>query len=163
MANKRFTRRLEEITKDDFSLVGGKGANLGEMMQAGLPVPGGFVILTTSYHHFVEENDLAAKMMSLLNSSYSREEEIEQVSSIIQSLFDKGSIPVDVKKEILGVYKQLGRPMVAVRSSATAEDLPGTSFAGQYNSYLNVNGDEDLLYSVRKCWSSLWNSRALFY
>jgi len=159
-----FTRMLERVTKADFSFVGGKGANLGEMLKAGLPVPGGFVVLTTAYNKYVEANSLNIKINDLLSKvDVDNPKELEEAAQNIQDLFAKGSMPTAIQEEISGIYKLMGRPEVAVRSSATAEDLPGTSFAGQYNTYLNVQGTKELLKYVKLCWASLWNYRALSY
>lgn len=155
---------LKNVRNVDFSLVGGKGANLGEMIKAGLPVPGGFVILTNSYKRFIEVNALEKRMAIILESvDDSNPEDLERAAETIQALFEKGEIPRDLLEEIEQTYQLMGSPEVAVRSSATAEDLPGTSFAGQYDTYLNVKGKEDLYSNVKKCWASLWNQRALSY
>ncbi|ACB84341.1 PEP/pyruvate-binding domain-containing protein [Natranaerobius thermophilus] len=166
MNNYKFIKLLENITKDDQSLVGGKGANLGEMINAGLPVPGGFVLLTTAYKRFVQTNGLQEKIDTLIKGIETRDDnlaELTQISEEIQNLFEQGDIPEDILEEIESSYQQIGEPEVAVRSSATSEDLPGTSFAGQYETYLNVLGKEELCKYIKKCWASLWNLRALSY
>lgn len=159
-----FTAFLKDVGQGELSLVGGKGANLGEMLQAGLPVPEGFVLLTTAYRQFVTANELDQTMQVLLSDLDGNDfESIEPVCTKIQELFLDGEIPEEIRNEIKTAYKQIGRGGVAVRSSATAEDLPGTSFAGQYDTYLNVSGEEQLLRTIKQCWASLWNSRALSY
>ena len=164
MNKQLFTRELAQVAKGDFSLVGGKGANLGEMIGAGLPVPGGFVVLTNAYRAFVAANSLGPKIDSILGSiDQDNMMELERAANSIQALFSEGHIPEEVSMAIEGAYSAIGDPPVAVRSSATAEDLPGTSFAGQYNTYLNVQGSSELLKYVKKCWGSLWNYRALSY
>jgi len=164
MKEIKFTKLLDKVTKDDFSLVGGKGANLGEMIKAGLPVPGGFVVLTTAYERFLQENELEQRIEGLLKRLDKDDfKGLEETSKTIQDLFYNGKIPKDVLAEIAYAYQLIGSPEVAVRSSATAEDLPGTSFAGQYDTYLNIKGKEELIIYVKRCWASLWNHRALSY
>ncbi len=164
MNQKQFTEFLKNVTSADFSLAGGKGANLGEMIKAGLPVPQGFVLLTRAYQRFVADNSLQPRLDNLLlgvqGDSF---KELERASQDIQALFHQGEISEDVWQEMEKAYELLGMPAVAVRSSATAEDLPGTSFAGQYDTYLNIKGKEELARYVKKCWASLWNHRALSY
>jgi len=157
-------QKLDKVGKEDLSLAGGKGANLGEMIRAGLPVPGGFVVLTGAYYHFLESNNLMPRIETLLSEIEDDNlEKLEKISRQIQELFTDGDIPADIKEEIEQAYAATGCAEVAVRSSATAEDLPGTSFAGQYSTYLNVRGKEELYHYLKKCWASLWNYRALAY
>ena len=159
-----YTMLLDQITKEDFLLVGGKGANLGEMIRAGLPVPGGFVLLTHAYRQFIEANQLGQCINRFLEEiDHDNLLELEQTAEKIQALFEDSVIPEDILEEIDKAYEIIGNAEVAVRSSATAEDLPGTSFAGQYNTYLNVKGRDELYKYVKKCWASLWNYRALSY
>ena len=159
-----YTRMLDEITKADFLDVGGKGANLGEMINSGLPVPGGFVLLTASYRRFIQSNGLEQKINTLLQKVGENDlQSLEGAAAKIQALFEEAAIPGDILAGIESAYALIGRAEVAVRSSATAEDLPGTSFAGQYNTYLNVRGSEELYETIKKCWASLWNYRALSY
>ena len=167
---------LSEIDSDELLTAGGKGANLGEMIKAGLPVPEGFVLLVDSYREFVEANELERSIENLLgslvekaaqsgSSALSAEEAqvIKETTEEIKGLFIAGKIPEVVREEIDRVYEALGRPEVAVRSSATAEDLPGASFAGQYSTYLNIRGRDELYEAVKSCWASLWNERAVSY
>ncbi len=164
MKNLRFIKGLEEITKNDLYLAGGKGANLGEMIHAGLPVPEGFVLLTNSYEKFVETNGLKIKIENLLKKIDNDDfKSVEEASVKIHSLFENGDIPQDIIEALDFAYGFLGNSAVAVRSSATAEDLPGSSFAGQYDTYLNIKGKKELYKYMKKCWASLWNSRALAY
>ncbi len=159
-----YVRFLEEVGGEDISSVGGKGANLGKMIAAGLPVPEGFVLLTHGYRRFVEANALEKKIARLVGETEEENAEaLERVSTQIQRLFEGGKIPEDILAEMDYAYRRIGKGAVAVRSSATAEDLPGMSFAGQYNTYLNVQGKEELYGYVKKCWASLWNYRALSY
>jgi len=164
MGEYQYVMLLENTSKEDLPGVGGKGANLGEMIKAGLSVPGGFVVLTGAYKQFIAENSLEKKISELLTGLEDHNiEQIEEASKRIKELFVAGEIPGDVLAEIKDIYRALDSPTVAVRSSATAEDLPGTSFAGQYDTYLNITGHEELYQSIKKCWASLWNSRALSY
>jgi pyruvate,water dikinase len=159
-------KMLNNITKDDYLLVGGKGANLGEMIKAGLPVPDGFVVSTNGYNKFVEENKLDKKIHSLLIGVDAKNmEQLEKISKEIKNLFEAAIMPIEIEEEIKKAYQNLGlnQVAVAVRSSSTAEDLPGISFAGQYDSYLNIKGKEQVCKFVIKCWASLWNSRAISY
>ncbi|MTI71853.1 MAG: pyruvate, phosphate dikinase [Firmicutes bacterium] len=160
----KYVKFLEEITKEDFLKTGGKGSNLGEMVKAGLPVPGGFVILTNAYKKFIQENNLQEKIDKLIKIIDPNDfDQLNKVSDEVKDLIYKSSIPDVIFKEIIKAYDEIGNKAVAVRSSATAEDLPGTSFAGQYDTYLNVKGFEELSEAIIKSWSSLWNSRALSY
>ncbi len=160
----QYTRMLDKITKTDFSDVGGKGANLGEMINSSLPVPGGLVLLTASYRQFIKANGMEQKINSLLGKVDENDlRGLEEAATKIQDLFKAAVIPDEILAGITSAYESIGKPEVAVRSSATAEDLPGTSFAGQYNTYLNVKGNEELYDTIKKCWASLWNYRALSY
>ena len=162
-----YTVWLDEISKDDIALAGGKGANLGELSHAGLPVPPGFVITTTAYDAYVEANDIADVIVA--RASVARAEDpagFEQVAEGIRALFSGGKVPEAMAEEIRASYQQLSEDRetpVAVRSSATAEDLAGASFAGQQETYLNVRGAEALLEGVKNCWASLWTARAMAY
>lgn len=158
-----YVKSLQEITHKEFSSAGGKGANLGEMIQAELPVPPGFVVLTSAYREFVQANDLQKEIDAITDSLYADDiASLQKASHTIAELFEQKSIPDTIGSEIILLYSQLEGP-VAVRSSATAEDLPGTSFAGQYNTYLNVTGPDEVCQAVKRCWASLWNARAVSY
>ena len=146
------------------ALAGGKGANLARLAQAGLPVPDGFTITTQAYQAFVAANGLTERIPAVLSTgSLATPDACEDASARIRDLFRQGSVPADLAEQILDAYAGLGRPAVAVRSSATAEDLPEMSFAGQQDTYLNVIGDDALLQAVVECWSSLWTARAISY
>ncbi len=147
-------------------MVGGKGASLARMVSAKLPVPDGFHVTTAAYQRFVAENDLQAGILEALNQVDTNQPATwESASSAIRGLFSEGHMPPDVASGIAQAYARLsGRdPVVAVRSSATAEDLPGASFAGQQESYLNVQGTSEVLKAVKRCWASLWTGRAIGY
>jgi hypothetical protein len=145
--------------------VGGKGASLARMVAAGLPVPPGFHITTDAYRRYVEENHLGGAILSA--AAQARAEDpatLERASAEIQSLIAQGALPSDIANLIRQWYGELGADVpVAVRSSATAEDLPGLSFAGQIETYLNVRGGDNVADAVRRCWASLWTARAIGY
>jgi rifampicin phosphotransferase len=152
-------------------VVGGKGASLARIATAGLPVPPGFHVTTAAYRRFVEANALQAVIAeATANAQPDDPASLERASAAVRRLFRSGAVPEGVATAIQGAYTSLGtaeptgaEPAVAVRSSATAEDLPGLSFAGQYESYLNVRGESALLAAVRRCWDSLWTARAISY
>jgi len=145
--------------------VGGKGASLARMAAAGLPVPPGFHITTVAYRRFVEENHLGDRIQSAAaQAKANAPATLDRVSEQIQTLFAQGAIPGDIADLIRQWYAQLGADTpVAVRSSATAEDLPDMSFAGQLETYLNVRGGDAVMDAVKRCWASLWTGRAIGY
>lgn len=146
--------------------VGGKGASLARLSRAGLPVPDGFHIVTDAYRYFVSENGLQDKILSALGQAdASIPATLETASVTIGSLFADAKIPSELEDAILDAYTTLSdtAAAVVVRSSATAEDLPDASFAGQQESFLNIRGEQKLLAAVKKCWASLWTARAIGY
>ena len=147
-------------------LVGGKGASLARLSVADLPVPSGFHITTLGYRRFIDENHLAEAILAAARQARAEEPAtLDIVSTQIQSLILQGEIPHDIVEWIRKRYSELGAddPPVAVRSSATAEDLPEMSFAGQQETYLNVKGADEVLKAVKRCWASLWTARAIGY
>ncbi|OGH47751.1 MAG: phosphoenolpyruvate synthase [Candidatus Levybacteria bacterium RIFCSPLOWO2_01_FULL_39_10] len=159
---------FSEVDKEDIALVGGKGANLGEMAKSGFPVPDGFIVTAYAYFNFIKSNGIDKKVSNLISTiNFNDSNSLKQVSVHIKKEIMDAPFPNDLKLEIYNFYKKLGgtfrEPLVAVRSSATAEDLPGASFAGQQETYLNVKGDTNLILSVKKCWASLFEERAIFY
>ena len=166
-AQKKFVYWFSEIDKDDGALVGGKGANLGEMYNLGVPVPPGFIISAGAYFHFIEENKLKDRITEYLKiTDKNRPESYIESSEKIKKLITSSPIPPEISREVLKAYARLGGlkdVYVAVRSSATAEDLPDASFAGQQRTFLNVKGDARLMIAVRECWASLFEPRAIFY
>lgn len=147
---------------------GGKGANLSRLMRAGFSVPNGFIISTQAYRDFVNANALEEKILhALANVPADNLDALERASSSIRHAFNDGTLPQPLADEIVEAYHRLGRfessNWVAVRSSATTEDLPGLSFAGQHETFLNVVGDQALLRAIVNCWASLWTARALDY
>ena len=144
--------------------VGGKGMSLAKLARAGIPVPDGFHITTEAYRHFVTSNDLQIKIIAALEDvDASLPAKLETASATIGKFFAEATIPADIVKAVTNAYNQLNRKSVAVRSSATAEDLPGASFAGQQETYLNIRGEDAVLDAVKKCWASLWTARAIAY
>lgn len=155
---------LEDISKEDIAIAGGKGANLGELTRAGFKVPEGFVVTAQAYSRFMQDSGLAQRVLEILSmTDVDNTDELKRASKEIRSLIESIEIPQDIKQEIVESYTKLGSDFVAVRSSATAEDLPDASFAGQQDTFLNVKGEEELIKYVRKCWSSLFTPRAIFY
>jgi pyruvate,water dikinase len=158
---------LSEVTKEDVGKVGGKGANLGEMTRAGFPVPPGFVVTADAYYQYLQENHLEEKIQELLNTiSYEDHLSLEQASKHIKQLLLQGDLSEPLTRAITSAYEMLGEKqdvLVAVRSSATAEDLPTASFAGQQETFLNVRGKEQVLQKVKQAWASLFDARAIFY
>jgi pyruvate,water dikinase len=134
----RLVAPLQQFGRADIERVGGKGANLGELIRAGFPVPAGFAITTAAYDYFVASNHLGESITALLSQGENR-------GLAIRAAFENGAIPPEVERDILAACQRLRPGAVAVRSSATAEDLPEAAFAGQQDSYLNVAGAEALL------------------
>jgi pyruvate,water dikinase len=155
---------LRDLGADAVGQVGGKAANLGELLRAGLPVPSGFVLTTDAYHQFVAANGLQPQIERLAAAAPADDAAaLDNAARAIAALFAAGTVPDAVAVALRDAYRKLGSPCVAVRSSATAEDLAGASFAGQMESYLNVRGEEAVLAAVRRCWASLWTARAISY
>jgi len=160
----RFVSWLTELGKDDGALAGGKGANLGELLRARLPMPPGFVVTTAAYRHFVAVNSLQTEIERLAQAVAPEDmTALTGAANAMGALFAQAIMPPEVATAIREAYSTLQEPPVAVRSSATAEDLPGASFAGQMDTYLNIRGEKALLSAVRRCWASLWTARAISY
>ena len=155
---------FNEVTKDDIPLVGGKGANLGEMTNAGIPVPPGFIVTSNAYLDFIEKAGLAGKIKSLLGPvDVHDSRQLQDVATKVKQLIRGAKMPPETAEEIKKAYVKMGKGLVAVRSSGTAEDLPEASFAGQQATYLNVQGEDDVVKAVQGCWASLFGARAIFY
>ncbi|MFA5013815.1 MAG: phosphoenolpyruvate synthase [Candidatus Paceibacterota bacterium] len=173
MEKKSNVMWFSEIRKKDVGLVGGKNASLGEMYSLltskGINVPNGFVVTAAGYRYFLKYNGLDKKLEKLFEKLDPKKlKSTQEVGKKARALILSGKLPEDMKKEVLAAYKKLGEeygknPDVAVRSSATAEDLPSASFAGQHETFLNVRGEKDLLNSILKSFSSLFMDRAIFY
>ncbi|MGD8751886.1 MAG: PEP/pyruvate-binding domain-containing protein, partial [Anaerolineales bacterium] len=148
----------------DLQRAGGKGANLARLTCGGFPIPPGFIILTDAYRQFVDVNTLEDIITeSTKGVSADDPAGLEKASTYIRSGFSGGKVPVEVTSAIRTAYADLNHEPVAVRSSATLEDLPDLSFAGQQDTYLNIIGEDALLEAVVNCWSSLWTARAIGY
>ncbi len=177
---------FKDINKDSTSLVGGKGANLGEMWTAGFPIPPGFIVTAEAYKEFVIGTGIQPKILEIVDKiDVDNNEQLQKASKDIQKIILEAEMPADIKQEIITSYDSLnmsqeivktanktalnflktGRdlPFVAVRSSATAEDLPEASFAGQQATFLNVKGPEKVVKAVQDCWASLFMARAIYY
>ena len=155
---------FSEVDKDDVGLVGGKGANLGELTKAGIPVPSGFVVTSHVYFHFVEQSGLTQPMQQILSRvDVNDSAQLQSAAREVKGLISSASMPADVASQITRAYREMGGGPVAVRSSATAEDLAEASFAGQQSTYLNVEGEEAVVKAVQECWASLFEARAIFY
>lgn len=170
MSKYKYIKWFDEISKKDVGIVGGKGANLGELTAFGLPVPPGFCVTAQSYLKFIDYAGLD-EIVRLLMESLDVEDtdKLTQVSKDIQKKIREGEFYPELKEEILTTYREFSNkigvknPEVAVRSSATAEDLPDASFAGQQDTYLHISGEDELLKHIRDCFASLWTSRAIYY
>lgn len=159
---------LEEVGKEDLSIVGGKGASLGEMINIGVPVPGGFAVTAQAFRDFLNRAGIAEKLFEALKVDVNDQGQLQRAEENAKRLIMEAKVPEDIEKAIRSRYEELCRRegkevFVAVRSSATAEDLPDASFAGQQETYLNMHGADDVFNAVRKCWASLYGARAIFY
>ncbi|MFA6306747.1 MAG: PEP/pyruvate-binding domain-containing protein [Patescibacteria group bacterium] len=171
-----FTKIFKQLSYKDAGEAGGKGANLGEMTKTKMPVPPGFVVLAAAFDRFLEETDLGVDVAAILKKvNYKDINSVDKASNVIRGLIHDQAMPDDIKKEILAEYYKLrGKPhprpllskerefFVAVRSSATAEDSSVASWAGELETYLDTT-KKDLIENVKKCWSSLFTPRAIFY
>lgn len=152
-----------ELNRTDADIAGGKGASLGEMTQAGLPVPPGFVVLTGAFDRFLNETDLSIEIDAILHTVNSSEvHTCEYASEQIRALILSAKMSESVEQEINASFKALEVKYVAVRSSATAEDSSTAAWAGQLESYLNTT-EKDLIENIKRCWASLFTPRAIFY
>lgn len=161
---------FKDIHFTDVNIVGGKGANLGEMYNLGIPVPNGYCVTADAYFKFVEINNLKPKIKAILDATdVDNSEQLAQASASIRKIVCNAPVPQDMAQEIMVAYKKLCSfgglkdVPVAVRTSATAEDSADASFAGQGDTFLNVMGASNVVSQVRNCWSSLFTSRSLFY
>ncbi len=155
---------FNEVSKTDVSTVGGKGANLGEMTNAQIPVPPGFIVTADAYFDFLQRSGIAEDIQKLLKPLDSGDSKrLIQTADNIKQVIRQAPMPPELAKSIKQAYRKLGSCLVAVRSSATAEDLPEASFAGQQRTFLNVQGGNDVVTAVQECWASLFEPRAIFY
>lgn len=166
---KKFVVWFSEVDKEDIAVVGGKGANLGEMTKAGFPVPGGFIVTSQAYFYFLEKTGIIKSITEILESvDVNNSDSLEGASKKIKQIIKNEKIPDEIADDICHAYFKMDTGVmthatVAVRSSATAEDLPDASFAGQQETFLNVHGEANLLENIRACWASLFTPRAIFY
>lgn len=178
--NHGYVIELDQIGKDDIKIAGGKGANLGQMIKFGIPVPSGFIVTTSSFDYLIQTNNIGNQIEQIIkNIDVENTTELFMASNTIKKLILSCRMPSEIESKIIESYKNLSEKdreydrdvnhpnkrdlLCAIRSSATAEDLPTASFAGQQASFLNVNGKEELIESIKKCWASLFEPRAIFY
>jgi len=163
---------FDELDKEDIPLVGGKNANLGEMLRAKIPVPPGFAVTAQAYHEFITKTGIAEKIYKTIEETVTdpnNPKHYDEASKKIRKVIESAPMPAEIDKAIRAAYEGLNQKIgmadvfVAVRSSATAEDLPDASFAGQQETYLNVKGADELVEKTINCWSSLFTPRAIFY
>jgi len=155
---------FDEVDKDDVDSVGGKGASLGEMANNDFPVPGGFIVTAQAYRRLLQDTGIEDDLEEALNVDVEDSDELGRAHDRAVELIKDAGMPDDMRDEITAAYEELGDEVfVAVRSSATAEDLPDASFAGQQDTYLNVSGAEELVERVKDCWASLFTERAIYY
>ena len=181
----KYVRWFSDLSKKDVKLVGGKAANLGEMLKIGMPVPQGFVVIASAYESFLEETGLKEKIYKMLEIDVEDTKKLEEVAGEIRKLIENAEMPKDMEEEIIEAYEVLsfdedliknatsdalnilkrGKEFtfVAVRSSATAEDSEKASFAGQQETFLNVKGKIELIESIKKCFASLFTARSIYY
>ncbi len=159
---------LEDVRIEDVPSVGGKGASLGEMIHAEIPVPRGFAVTAQAFRRFLDETGIGKQLFATIRVNVDNAKELSTAAEAAKNLVLAAKMPQQMRRDIVSAYKELGRregenPLVAVRSSATAEDMPEASFAGQQETFLNVKGAEDVVSAVQKCWASLYGARAIFY
>jgi len=170
MSKYKYIMWFSEISKEDIPLVGGKGANLGELTNKGVNVPPGFCVTASAYTDFISKSGLQSDILNMLEGMDPEDStELQLKSASIRGLIVNADMPKEIEEEIVKAYEEfsekvkLVNPLVAIRSSATAEDLPEASFAGQQDTYLHISGIEEVLKHIKKCWASLWTARAIYY
>src|SRR5438477_8772765 len=174
-ADYQYIRFLKDVSISDIMSVGGKNASLGQMINGlssqGIRVPHGFAVTVDGYNHYMNKNNVTERINTLLAeiTDHNDLKKLKIISTAIRELIENGSVPHNLADEICTAYKELSRSYgedscdVAVRSSATAEDLPNASFAGQQDTYLHVQGQEQVLTYYKKCIASLFTDRAIAY
>lgn len=173
LANNKYIRRFEELSSKDVPIVGGKNANLGEMITTlkdkGIPVPDGFATTSDAYWKFIEFNKIRDRIKPLIDGFKKNPKTLDKNGKAIRKLFLDSEIPPDMREQIVKAYRELCKRYnsknvdVAVRSSATAEDLPEASFAGQQETFLNISGEKELISACVRCYASLFTDRAISY
>jgi pyruvate,water dikinase len=165
MSDSAFVRNFDQIEPEDRGAVGGKGLQLGFMARAGFPVPVGMVVTTAAFAEFFEATGVGREVARLAATiDYDRAEQVEEVTAAIREAIVGGKIPAAITEQVAVRYAELGDDvLVAVRSSATAEDMPGSSFAGMHDTYLDIRGIDQVFDAVRRCWASGWTARAASY
>lgn len=168
-----YTKLFEDLTSENTPEVGGKNSSLGEMISSlkeeGIRVPEGFATTAVAYRRYIEANEIEDKIRSLLDEYHDEKASLEETGEAIRSLFTNGDMPDDITDAIHDSYRELGKRYdkknvdVATRSSATAEDLPEASFAGQLETFLNISGEDELIEACKKCFASLFTDRAISY
>ncbi len=167
MTKPKYVRWFKEVDKEDIDIVGGKGANLGEMTKSGFPVPNGFVVTAQAYFQFLDESGLRDDLHRILHGlDVGNSAHLAKASRDIEHKITHARFPQEIATEVINAYLSLDKGknvLVAVRSSATAEDLPTASFAGQQATFLNVAGEANVLEKIKEAWASLFTARAIFY
>ena len=158
-----YVRFLKNLSKKDLAIAGGKGANLGEMTKAGMPVPLGFVVTASAYSEAIETGGLKKSIAGLESLDMRKQERVDKYAKELRKKIAGVALPKGMKEEILEAYTELHGDPVAVRSSATAEDLKFASFAGQQSTFLNIKNGRQLLLAIKRCWASLFNTNAIYY
>lgn len=162
--HKPFVLWFHEVGKDDVATVGGKGANLGELVRAGFPVPNGFIVTADAYFYFLEQTRIGAAIAKAVKGLDPEDsKKLNALSKVIKRHILSAQMPTEIALEVEKNYRELGDVAVAVRSSATAEDLPNASFAGQQATFLNTYGPREVVAAVQKCYASLFETRAIYY
>lgn len=161
---------FDDLSKSDVGIAGGKGANLGEMIKAELPIPPGFAVTAQAYEKFVKEAGIIDKINELLSKvDVDNSNELNETSEKVKTIIKEAKMPPDIREDMVNAYRELSKrtgeseASIAARSSATAEDMPDASFAGQQETYLNVQGEDKVVENVQNCWASLFTPRAIFY
>jgi pyruvate,water dikinase len=159
---------LEEVGKEDIAIVGGKGASLGEMLRAELPVPTGFAVTAQAFRRFIDETGINDELFGSLEVDVDNADILRNSEKKAKKILMDAKMPLDIENSIRSKYRDMckkegGEVFVAVRSSATAEDLPDASFAGQQDTFLNMRGEQNVIDAVKKCWASLYGARAIYY
>ncbi|OUJ18166.1 Phosphoenolpyruvate synthase/pyruvate phosphate dikinase PpsA [Methanonatronarchaeum thermophilum] len=161
---------IDEVDNTDLELVGGKGASLGELKQAELPVPDAFVVTAETFRRFIVDSGIDKEIFKILDeTNVDNSEELQKASQKIKEIIIETETPEDIKQEVNKAYEKISEKaegdneFVAIRSSATAEDLPDASFAGQQETFLNIRGQKNVMEKIKECWASLYTARAIFY